>query len=98
MPRWIPDDSTIAQGEHIGRRLFNEPKLSGAPDQKAFKGLNLSNFMETRGKEFSCDRLGRSSLEADVIEYLVERCEHHSSERALPFHGWIYATDGEIIV
>jgi len=92
MPRWIPDDSRVAQGEHIGRRLYAEPKLSGAPDQKPFHGLDISNFMETRGRDFSCDRLGQSSVDNNVIGYLMERCHQHSAERGLPFNGWIYAT------
>lgn len=94
MPRWEPkDNERVGVGENVGRRLFDEPKLSGAPDQKPFKGLDLRNFEESRDREFSIDRLGKSSVDKAVIKYLKPRAEHHGStkfKKARRFDGWAH--------
>jgi hypothetical protein len=99
MARWTPNDSApIGAGEHIGRRLFDEPKLSGAPDQKPFAGLKLSNFVEKRGREFSVDRLGQSAIDASVVNYLKVRCEFAETRyrEKKKFSGWAYLTAKKI--
>jgi hypothetical protein len=95
MARWTPaDNEAVAPNEHIARRLFDEPKLSGAPDQKPFHGLLVTNFEETRaGGEFSVDRLGRSNVENAVVRYLAPRA--HAAGRKFTKHkafdGWYVA-------
>lgn len=97
MGRWNPDNQ-IGPGEQIGRRLFDEPKLSGAPDQNPFVGLDLRNFMETRDDaEFSLDRLGRGNIEVQVLSYLKPRAEQlATAKRAKQFNGWAPLTMKEL--
>jgi hypothetical protein len=93
MARWAPDkNDPITGGEQIGRRLFDEPKLAGGPDQKPFKGLEVSHFVETRDPEFSLDRLGRGAIEKAVVRYLTPRAEKHGGTFTKPkrFDGWAY--------
>lgn len=94
MARWTPkDNEAIAPSEQLGRRLFDEPKLSGAPDQKPFAGLRIDHFIEKRGREFSIDRLGRTSIDHKVVAYLKPRCNHVLKERqAKRFDGWAIAS------
>jgi hypothetical protein len=95
MARWTPNDNeAVAPPEHIGRRLFDEPKLSGAPDQRPFHGLLFTNFEETRsGGEFSVDRLGRTSVEKAVVRYLSPRAHAQGTKFTKPkaFDGWYVA-------
>ena len=92
MARWIPrSDEVVGPNEHVGRRLFNEPMLAGAQDQKPFAGLDYRHFEEKRDGEVSLDRLGRSSVEKAVVEYLRPRAcgagtRFHPPK---PFNGWI---------
>jgi len=44
--------------------------LVGAKDQKHFGGLLVRHFEETRGDEFSVDRLGRSGIDGSVVKFL----------------------------
>lgn len=93
MARWTPkDNEPVGVSEHIGRRLFDEPKLSGAPDQRPFKGLELRHFEETRDREFSVDRLGASSVDKAVERYLSSRCLCEAEKHKKPkrFDGWAY--------
>ena len=73
MARWNPADKPVGANEPIGRRLFDEPLLAGADDQRKFAGLDLRNFEEKRDREFSVDRLGRTGKERAVIKYLNPR-------------------------
>jgi hypothetical protein len=91
MGQWTPENDSVGRSEHIGRRLFDEPMLVGARDQKPFGGLLLSNFEETRDDEFSLDRLGRSSIDRRVVGYLRPLADtagraFHTAKR---FDGWI---------
>jgi hypothetical protein len=76
MPLWKPSAS-FGPNEQLGRRLFDEPMLSGARDQKRAPRLELVHFEEERGEEYSLDRLGRTGVEKQVVRYLVPRCECH---------------------
>lgn len=92
MARWEPDpNQPFGPAEHIGRRLFDEPMLMGAEGQKPYAGLNLRNFEETRGDDFSLDRLGRTSIEKAVVKYLKPLAgtagqTFHTAKR---FDGWV---------
>jgi hypothetical protein len=101
MARWEPkDNEPVGAGENIGRRLFDEPKLSGAPDQRPFSGLDIRNFEESRDREFSIDRLGRSSVDKAVVRYLRERAEHHGTtkfQRPKRFDGWAHISARKLI-
>ena len=100
MARWTPDDSgPIASSEHIGRRLFDEPKLSGAPDQKPYSGLQIGHFIEKRGSEFSLDRLGKTSIDKRVVRYLMSRCEYaaRSFQHEKKFNGWAYCASNRLL-
>jgi hypothetical protein len=91
MARWTPPDK-IENNEHVGRRLFDEPLLIGAQDQKPFKGLDLRHFEEKRDRETSLDRLGRSNVERAVINYLLPRAESAATQFKPEkiFNGWAY--------
>lgn len=74
----------------MGRRLFDEPMLAGAENQKQFQGLLLRHFQEKRDREFSLDRLGRSGVDRTVVKYLAPRAEA-AGQKLKPaklFHGW----------
>jgi hypothetical protein len=90
MARWIPQTQGIESNEHVGRRLFDEPMLVGAKDQTSFKGLLSRHFEETRGDEFSVDRLGRTSIDKSVVRYIRPLADaagksFHAVKR---FDGW----------
>jgi len=89
MARWTPT-SKIENHEHIGRRLFDEPMLVGTKNLKSFDGLNLRNFEDTRGKQISLDRLGRSGVEKRIVRYLQPLAEAASLKFIPPksFNGW----------
>lgn len=83
----------------MGRRLFDEPMLSGASDQRPFAGLQLNHFEETRSDEYSLDRLGRSGVERKIVAYLMPRAEaagrtYHNPK---PFNGWIVLPARELV-
>lgn len=91
MARWVPAaDQPIGNTERIGRRLFDEPLLAGAGDQESFAGLDLRNFQETRGREVSLDRLGRTGIDKAVIRYLQPRAATAGTNfrTAKQFNGW----------
>lgn len=91
MASWTPPaDQTIGPNEQLGRRLFAEPLLSGAVDQRQFRGLDLRNFQEKRDREYSLDRLGRSNVERAVIKYLQPRAINAAQSFREPksFDGW----------
>jgi hypothetical protein len=89
MARWDPP-AEIGNNEHIGRRLFDEPMLVGTADQPAYAGLKLTHFEETRGSEWSLDRLGRSGIDKKVVAYLRPRAESAGETFMKPksFDGW----------
>jgi hypothetical protein len=91
MASWTPAaDQPIGSNEHLGRRLFDEPLLAGGADQAPFNGLDLRNFQEKRDREYSLDRLGRSSVEPKVLTYLLPRATQAASKFRDPkrFDGW----------
>jgi hypothetical protein len=90
MARWNPPVDRVDANEHVGRRLFEEPMLAGAQGQPKFEGLDLRNFEERRDREFSLDRLGRSSCDVQVLRYLRPRAESAGGD-LIPiraFSGW----------
>lgn len=89
MARWDPP-AEIGNSEHLGRRLFDEPMLVGAADQPSFAGLKLTHFEETRGDEWSLDRLGKSSIDRKVVAYLRPRAElaGRTFRKPKSFDGW----------
>lgn len=91
MARWVPDNQ-INQSEHVGRRLFDEPMLFGAYDQPSYNGLGLWNFQESRGRDFSIDRMGMTSCDRRVVKYLEPRAENHATKFNKPkeFCGWAF--------
>jgi hypothetical protein len=90
MARWIPPSDRVDRNEHIGRRLFDEPMLVGAQDQKSFRGLLLRHFEERRDDRFSVDRLGRSGVDGAVVKYLQPLAEASGNTFHTPkrFDGW----------
>lgn len=99
MARWKPKaDEPVGANEAIGRRLFDEPMLIGAQDQRPYAGLNLRHFQETRSREFSVDRLGRAGIEKPVLDYVLLRAEAASKKFTppKPFHGWAWLKAKEI--
>jgi hypothetical protein len=91
MALWKPDPNTIGKSEYIGRRLFEQPQLVGATDQKPFHGLEMSHFEEKRGDEFSVDRLGRSSVDRAVTRFLqpLATATGQSFHKPKSFDGWV---------
>jgi hypothetical protein len=70
--------------------LFDEPLLAGATDQPSFAGILVSHFEETRGNDWSLDRLGKSSVDPRVVTYLKPRAEAagRTFRKPKPFDGW----------
>jgi len=92
MGRWTPPNNRpVGSNEHIGRRLFDEPKLFGARDQNPFEGLDLRNFEATADREFSVDRVGDSCCNPKVMKYLTPRAHAAATKFRTPrkFHGWL---------
>lgn len=50
--------SKVGPNEQIGRRLFDEPMLTGVTGQPSSSGIQLYHFEDTRDREVSLDRLG----------------------------------------
>src|SRR5580658_8732698 len=95
MPRWTPaDNAPLGPNERIGRRLFDEPALSGAPDQPLWRGLDVRHFEETRDRQFSVDRLGATGIDGRVKSYLVRRALEDAKNYHEPkgFNGWVHMT------
>lgn len=91
MALWHPDPSKpIGRAEHVGRRLFDEPQLAGSVGQKTYGRLDLRNFEETRGDEFSLDRLGHTGFDKRVAKYLQPLAEGAGRKFrvAKKFDGW----------
>jgi hypothetical protein len=91
MRRWIPNDSAVDANEHIGRRLYDEPKLFGASDQNQLDGLQLRHFEATSDNEFSVDRVGKGCCNKGAIAYLLPRANDAGSrgQTSKTFHGWL---------
>ena len=64
--------------------------LIAAQSQPRFAGLDLRNFEEKRDREFSLDRLGRSSVDNAVVGYLLPRSNAagEAFRPAKAFNGW----------
>lgn len=64
--------------------------LVGTADQPSFAGLKLTHFEETRGSEWSLDRLGKSGIDRKVVAYLKPRAESAGETFRKPksFDGW----------
>jgi hypothetical protein len=92
MARWKPrSEDSVGKNEHVGRRLFDEPMLVGMRDPtRSVSRLDLRHFEETRHREFSLDRLGRSGIEKAVLGYLGPRAVAAGQKfsRSKPFNGW----------
>lgn len=98
MARWNPPTEEVGANEQVGRRLFDEPLLAGALDQPPFKGLLLTHFEETRGNEWSLDRLGKSSVDRKVVNYLLPRAKEAARQFhiAKRFDGWVSVRSQEL--
>jgi hypothetical protein len=95
MGRWTPkDNQPVGPNEHIGRRLYDEPRLFGAADQDPFAGLDLRNFEATSDRQFSVDRVGESSCNNKILKYLTPRANAAGQKFHEPktFHGWLVVT------
>ena len=92
MSRWKPDpNADVGASELLGRRLFDQPQLIGAADQKIVPSLDYRNFEDTRDGQVSLDRLGRANAEAQVIRYLTPRAIAGGEKQNPPakeFTGW----------
>jgi hypothetical protein len=90
MARWKPPPE-VGQNEHIGRRLFDEPKLFGASDQASLKGLAMTNFEPTSDDEFSVDRVGEGCFHPKVRSYLLPRAIDAGGRghEKRTFQGWL---------
>ncbi len=92
MPRWTPEDNQpVGPNEHIGRRLFDEPKLFGASDQNPLDGLQLDNFEPTNDNGLSLDRVGVGCFNKQVRKYLTPRADNAGKRghTTKTFHGWL---------
>jgi hypothetical protein len=98
MARWNPP-SSVGPNEQIGHRLFEEPMLRGAGGQPNFSGLRFNHFEESRGNEVSLDRLGASSIDRKVSNYLVSRARAAGETFGKPkkFDGWAVVPAKELI-
>lgn len=95
MARWTPQSNQpVGPNEHVGRRLFDEPSLMGARDQKPMARLNLRHFEEKRDGQVSLDRLGRTSFDKAIVRYLKPRADKAGAKFSSPkvFHGWAVLT------
>jgi hypothetical protein len=100
MAIWRPRaDEPIASNEHLGRRLFDEPMLAGVQTQPNYQGLLVRHFQEKRDREFSLDRLGRSSVDRRVTSYLAPKANvaGQTMSPAKPFHGWAVLRAGVLL-
>ncbi|MGA2366877.1 MAG: hypothetical protein ABSG12_15470 [Steroidobacteraceae bacterium] len=93
--RWIPNPGApVGPQEPIGRRLFDEPDLVGAKDQKPKKEyLDLRHFEERRSPiEVSFDRLGERSIDKKVLNFLAPLCRRQGDAFAKrkKFGGWTW--------
>ena len=88
MARWQPViDQQIGSNEHLGRRLFDEPSLAGAEDQRPFTGILIDHFLEKRDDgQVSLDRLGQSSVDKRVQNHLLPLA-HNAATRFRPPNG-----------
>jgi hypothetical protein len=92
MARWVPKpDDPIGPDEPIGRRIFDEPMLTGAQGQGPFPGISVRHFEENRDGEVSLDRCGRTNVEGGVLAYLFPRARAMGAafNPPKPFTGWL---------
>ena len=89
-----PSNPPIGPNEHLGRRLFEEPLLAGAQNQKRITRLDLRHFEEKRDGQVSLDRLGRTSVDKAVVRYLRPRADRAGTRVHPPkaFNGWAVLT------
>jgi hypothetical protein len=91
MAKWVPNAEEVGPGETVGRRLFDQPSLVGATDQKAaLRSLDYRNFEDDRDGEVSLDRLGKGNPEKATMRYLTSRAEAAGKARtpSKTFDGW----------
>jgi hypothetical protein len=91
--RWLPKPGgPVGLKEPVGRRLFDEPALVGATDQKPKQSLDYRHFEETRIPiEVSFDRLGPEGIDRKVVTYLAPIARAHAAaRRAKKFGGWVW--------
>jgi hypothetical protein len=90
--RWEPErNQPVGPKESIGRRLFEEPVLVGAKDQKPKVFLDVRSFEEKRPPfEVSLDRLGANGVDDRVLTFLTEKAVQQGQSRkpAKTFFGW----------
>jgi hypothetical protein len=90
--RWEPErNQPVGPKEAIGRRLFEEPDLVGAKDQKPKVLLDFRLFEEKRSPfEVSLDRLGARGPDDRVLPFLSEKAVKQGLSRkpAKTFFGW----------
>lgn len=102
MAPWNAREITVVgNSEVLGRRKFTHPELRGAAGQKrALGGLDTRDFLETRDRAISLDRLGRSGIDRKVINYLLPRAEAQaqSLKPAQEFKGWVCIQAGKLMV
>jgi hypothetical protein len=91
--KWNPKTDPVGKHEPIGRRLYDEPMLTGVQDQPSFTGLDYRHFEEARSdKQLSLDRLGCTGIEKKAKNYLKPRAEAEGAKRVPPkqFNGWAH--------
>lgn len=91
--RWLPNPADpIGKKESIGRRLFDEPTLVGATDQRPREYLDYRHFEERRAPiEVSFDRLGANGVDGKVRRYLEPIAIQHGIDwSAKKFDGWVW--------
>src|ERR1700733_10086649 len=92
--RWVPKQgSPIGPKEPIGRRLFDEPALVGAADQKPKETLDYRHFEERRTPiEVSFDRLGERGIDRKVLNFVtpIARRQGKAFRVQKKFDGWAY--------
>ncbi|MGA2940173.1 MAG: hypothetical protein ABSF52_24190 [Syntrophobacteraceae bacterium] len=91
---WRPQNNEdVGPNEHIGRRIFDEPPLVGARDQKPLERLSIQHFEDKDG-EVSLDRLGRTGIDKGVVGYLRRRADKAGTKfrRTKAFRGWAVLT------
>lgn len=99
MALWKPNpEDPVKRSEHVGRRLFEEPTLTGAQDQKPLGRLDFRHFEEKRDAQISVDRLGQTSVDKSVVRYLRPRAAVASGRFRPPraFTGWAVITAGKL--
>jgi len=98
MHPWNPP-ANVGANEYIGRRLFDEPMLSGANDQNSFEGLSVNHFKDNRANDWSVDRLGDGRVDKAIANNLCPKAQKKASEFKIPkrFDGWATIRVGKLL-